>query len=240
MNTSQLQQQIAAARAYENLFVPALFRLWAPALADAAYVAPGVRALDVACGTGVVARELAVRVGASGSVAGLDLLPGMIEVAREIAPGIEWKQGAAESLPFPDESFDAVVSQFALMFFVDRGKSLREMLRVLRPGGGLAVAVWNAAEQMPAFAAEIALVERVAGPKAANALRAPFALGNRSEVEQLCRDAGLQAPMVTTHVGTACFPSLRVLIEADLRGWLPLMGVILEEEAIEDILRRAD
>jgi len=196
--------------------------------------------LDVACGTGILVRELAAQVGPSGSVAGLDLLPGMLEVAKRIAPNIEWKQGTAESLPFPDQSFDVVVSQFGLMFFPDRTRSLREMLRVLTPGGHLAVAVWDSLDNIPAIADEVAVLERVAGRAAADALRAPFVLGNRSELERLARDAGVAEPRVNTNPGTARFPSIRTLVEADLRGWLPVMGVMLEEETIQRVLEEAD
>lgn len=240
MTTPSMEEQIAAARAYEELFVPALFRQWAPLLAKAAHVSPGKRVLDVACGTGILARELAPQVGASGSVAGLDLMPGMLEVAKEIAPSIEWKQGTAGELPYPDQSFDAVVSQFGIMFFPDRTKSLREMLRVLIPGAHLAVAVWDSLSNIPAISDEVALLERVAGQAAADALRAPFVLGNKADLEQLARDAGVSAPMVSTSTGTARFPSIRSLVEADLRGWLPVMGVLLEEETIQRVLGEAD
>lgn len=240
MTTPLLKEQIAAAKAYEDLFVPALFRQWAPLLAKAAHISPGKRVLDVACGTGILARELAPQVGASGSVAGLDLMPGMLEVAKQIAPGLEWKQGTAEELPFPDQSFEAVVSQFGLMFFPDRTKSLREMLRVLSPGGHLAVAVWDSLSNIPAISDEVALLDRIAGQAAADALRAPFVLGNKADLEQLAHDAGVSTPLVNTSKGTARFPSIRSLVEADLRGWLPVMGVLLEEETIQRVLGEAE
>jgi ubiquinone/menaquinone biosynthesis C-methylase UbiE len=86
--------------------------------------------LDVACGTGILASEASARVGPNGYVAGVDPNPGMLAVAARIAPSIEWRKGTAELLPYPDQSFDAVVSQFGLMFFIDRHQALREMLRV--------------------------------------------------------------------------------------------------------------
>src|SRR5262245_6199314 len=106
-----------------------------PRLADAVRIRPGERVLDVACGTGVLARQAASRVGSEGSVAGVDPSPGMLAVAKRLAPAIAWRQGTAEALPFEDGSFDAVVSQFGMMFFADRGRAIREMLRVLIPGG---------------------------------------------------------------------------------------------------------
>jgi len=239
MAGSTLQVQIEAANAYEALFVPALFGQWAPTVADAARIQPGQRVLDVACGTGVLAREGASRAGSTGDVAGLDPSPGMLAVAKHLAPGVDWREGVAESLPFPDQAFDAVVSQFGLMFFNDRHQALREMLRVLAPGGRLAVAVWDSLANIPAYAAEVALLERIAGQRAADALRAPFVLGDRRELEALFREAGVGSVEIATHRGAARFPNIRSMVEADLRGWLPLIGVMLSEEQIQQILAEA-
>src|SRR5262245_44130093 len=118
------QSHIDAGNAYENLFVSSLFREWAPRMMEAAHVQQGQRVLDVACGTGVVAREAVSKVSREGSVVGLDANPGMLAVADSITPSVEWQQGIAESLPFPDESFDVVVCQFALMFFIDKVQAL--------------------------------------------------------------------------------------------------------------------
>lgn len=240
MDEPQLQAQIAAAKSYEEFFVPALFKQWPPLLAGAAKIESGHRVLDVACGTGILARELASRVGSAGSVTGLDVTPGMLEVARNLAPDINWRHGNADALPFPDQSYDRVVSQFGMMFFPDRVKSLREMLRVLTPGGRLAVAVWDSLESMPAYMEEVELLERIAGTPAANALLAPFVLGNKNDLLKMVQDAGVSSPEVKTHEGTADFPSLRSLVEADLRGWLPMMGVHLEEAMIQQILKEAE
>src|SRR5687768_7479791 len=100
MTTSVPQVVLDAANAYEALFVPTLFGRWAPIVADAAAIRPTDRVLDVACGTGILAREAAVRVGGAGRVSGVDLNAGMIAVARRIAPGIDWCEGNAEALPF--------------------------------------------------------------------------------------------------------------------------------------------
>lgn len=239
MSDSEIQSQIEAAGAYEALFVPALVGQFAPKVADAAGLVEGDRVLDVACGTGVLARETLKRVGASGCVTGIDALPGMIAVAQQIEPGVEWRQGKAESLPFSDESFDVVVSQFGLMF-MDRVQAISEMLRVLTSRGRLAVAVWNSLENIPAYAVGAELFERIGGQQAAHALRAPFVLGDGDELRQLFSDAGAYSIDVTTHSGTALFPSIRVMVEADLRGWLPVMGVNLSEVQIRQILDEAE
>lgn len=235
-----LEDQIAAAQAYQELHVPALFQQWAARVLDAVQVEPGHRVLDVACGTGVLAREAATRVGPAGFVAGVDPDPGMLAVAERLAPSVEWRQGAAESLPYPDRRFDAVVSQFGLMFFTDRRRALREMLRVSAPGGSLAVAVWDRLENSAAYPIEVELLERLAGSRAADALRAPFVLGDPSGLIRLFESAGVKSVAMETRHGTARFPSLRSMIEADLRGWLPVMGVVLEEQQIQRILAEAE
>lgn len=240
MTDPGLQAQIDSANAYEELFVPALFQEWAPRVVHAADLHRGDRVLDIACGTGVLARQAAARIGSNGSVTGLDCNAGMIEVAKRLAPEVVWRQGNAESLPFPDDSFDAVISQFGLMFFSDRTQALREMLRVLSPGGRLAVAVWNSIDNSPAYAAEVALLERVAGQEAADALRAPFALGDRVELERLFTDIGAEPVTITTQQGLAQFPTIASMVEADLRAWLPAVGVQLSEDQIQLILQEAE
>lgn len=240
MNEPSVQAQVDAANAYEALFVPALFGHWASRVVDAAHIQPGQRVLDVACGTGVLAREAASRVGSAGHVAGIDPSLGMVSVARQLAPTIEWQEGIAESLPFPDQSFEAVVSQFGLMFFADRRQAIHEMLRVLVPGGRLAVAIWDSLDHIPAYAAELPLLEQIAGWQAADALRAPFVLGNRKDLAKLFSEAGVASAQIATHQGTAQFPNIQTMVEADLRGWLPVMGVLLTEDQISRVLEAAE
>lgn len=233
------KQEIAAAEAYESLHVPALFRQWAPIMLDAAGIRSGDQVLDVACGTGVLAREVKTRFGDSCSVMGLDAGAGMLAVAEQLAPSIGWQQGMAESLPFDSSSFDGVLSQFGLMFFQDRRAAIGEMLRVLRPDGRLAVAVWDLLENSEAYPLEVELLERRAGREAADALRAPFVLGDKVELSSMFIGAGASSVEISTRHGTARFPSIRTMVEADLRGWLPVMGVVLSDDLIETILNDA-
>lgn len=240
MNGPVLEDQIAAAQAYEELHVPALFRRWTKRVLDLAKVAPGHRVLDVACGTGILAREAAARVGASGSAAAVDLAPGMVAFAKRVAPEIEWRQASAEALPYSDQTFDAVVSQFGLMFFSDRRRAIREMMRVLVPGGRLSVAVWDKLENSPAYEIEVNLLQTLAGQEAADAIRAPFVLGGDGILAMLFESAGVNSAVVTTQNGTARFPSIRAMVEADLKGWLPVVGVPLKEQQIHSILNAAE
>ncbi len=239
MSDASFDAQVKAARAYEALFVPALFGQWTPKVVEAARLVPGQKVLDVACGTGALARAVQPRMGSTGYVVGLDASAAMLAVAKELAPNVEWRQGMAESMPFPEESFDAVVSQFGLMFMV-RGQAVREMLRVLKPKGRLVVAVWDSLHNIPAYAAEVSLLERMAGSRAADALRAPFILGNPDDLATSFNDAGARWVTVDTARGMAQFPSIRVMVEADLRGWLPAMGVVLAENDIGRILEAAE
>lgn len=164
----------------------------------------------------------------------------MLAVAKELAPAVDWRRGAAETMPFADGLFDAVVCQFGLMFFTDRNRAIREMLRVTVPGGRMVLVVWDALDNIPAYAAEVALLERLAGTAAADALRAPFVLGNPQDLGALLMGAGAAPAVMSTQRGHARFPSIRVMVEADLRGWLPVMGVRLADETIDRILREAE
>jgi ubiquinone/menaquinone biosynthesis C-methylase UbiE len=208
-----------AAEVYEEFFVPALFQEWANRVADAAQVQPGQRVLDVACGTGVLAREISRRVGPSRSVVGLDSNEGMLAVARRKAPEIDWRLGKAEALPFEDGGFDGVLSQFGLMFFEDRTTAIKEMMRVLRPRGHLAVAVWHSINHSPGYAALLRLLQRLFGKKVANALRAPFMLGDTKVLSDLFSKAGVIGAKITTYEGVARFPSISAWINTDIKGW---------------------
>jgi SAM-dependent methyltransferase len=230
---------IAAARSYEQVLVPALFAEWPPRVIEAAAVGPGMRVLDVACGTGILAREAASQVGADGHVIGVDPGPGMLAVAQELAPDIDWREGIAEALPFDDDSFDAVVSQFGFMFFADKPQAAKEMLRVLKPGGRLAVAVWDTLDRNPAYADEVRLLEHLAGRPAADCVRAPFALGEPTALRAPFGVADIPVDIVT-HAGRGRFPTIATMLEADLRGWLPILGVELPESRIQEILEAAE
>ncbi|MGB7447710.1 MAG: class I SAM-dependent methyltransferase [Ornithinimicrobium sp.] len=238
--SSQSGPAIEAAWAYERLHVNALFRQWAEPVLAAAAVTTGDGVLDVACGTGVLARAALGLVGPRGSVTGLDIGSGMLTVAESIEPGVRWVEGEAGRLPFEGDEFDAVVSQFGLMFFPDPVLGIREMLRCTKPDGRVVVVVWDALERSQAYPIAVELVDRRAGSAAGEALRAPFAMGDIDELRRLFEDAGATTVSISTQSGTATFPSVRSMVEADLRGWLPVMGVFLSDALIESVLVEAE
>jgi len=159
--SQQGQWQVAgsAAEVYEKELVPAVFGPWAPLVIDLAHPQKGDRVIDVACGTGIVARMVANRVGPTGVVVGVDLNPGMLTVARAAWPTdshssapVQWHEASADKLPFPNASFNVAYCQLGLQFFTDRAAALREMHRVLGAGGRLALMVWRGIDESPGFA----------------------------------------------------------------------------------------
>lgn len=240
MDNQVPEEEIQAAEAYEKLHVPALFRQWSVQMLKVISPRPGFSILDVACGSGIFARQAAENLDDNGHIAGIDPAPGMLAVARRLAPSIDWRLGTAEMIPYSDCTFDSVVCQFGMMFFTDRSQALREFLRVLKPGGKVAVAVWDKLENTEAYPEVVELLKQLAGEPAADALKAPFVLGDKVELMELFISAGFDAVEIATHHGTARFPNIKTMVEADLRGWLPVMGVLLTEELIQEILKKTE
>ena len=208
----------SAAQVYERFFVPALFGQWPDQVLGIAGVTPGMRVLDVGCGTGVVSRAALDSVGASGAVTGLDLNPGMLDVARGQTTAVTWVQGGAEEMPFGDDGFDAVLSHFALMFFADRDAALGEMSRVAHKNAPVAVVTWAGLDTTPGYAAMVDLLDRLFGSARADALRAPFVLGT-AELLHDAVSAHLDDVDVRRLEGRARFESIDDWVHTDIRGW---------------------
>jgi ubiquinone/menaquinone biosynthesis C-methylase UbiE len=181
-----------AAQLYERYPVQYILGPWAPLLVDAAGLAAGEGALDVACGTGVVARVAAERVGPGGRVIGVDLNPGMIAVAGSLpAPvgvPIEWLQRSASDLLLPDACFDVVLCQQGLQFFPDKLVALREMRRVLADGGRLALSVWNSTGLYNTAVGEA--LARFVGDAAATKFYTSRQVPTKDELQALATEAG--------------------------------------------------
>jgi ubiquinone/menaquinone biosynthesis C-methylase UbiE len=162
-----------AARIYEKILVPAMFAPWANFLVKTVNVFPGQTVMDVACGTGSVARTAAVVSGADGAVAGYDHSASMLEIAkakRSVSGGatIDYHLASAENLPVADESCDVALCQQGLQFFENRTAALSEMRRALRPGGRVGIAVWAELSACPASAALGAAIRQACGDEVAD------------------------------------------------------------------------
>lgn len=217
----QWQVTGSAPEVYERELVPAIFGRWAPILIELAHPYLGDRVLDVACGTGIVARRVAERLGTTGTVVGIDLNPGMLNVAQAASPRdsrVRWQEASADKLPFQSQSFDIVYCQLGLQFFADRPAALREIRRVLTAEGKLALMVWRGINESPGFAALAASLERHIGQAPAAIVRAPFALSDADELAALVRTAGFRDVTIQQQVGMVRFSSVERFVSSYVAG----------------------
>jgi ubiquinone/menaquinone biosynthesis C-methylase UbiE len=219
-----------AAETYERALVPAVFAPWAPLVVELADPQPGERVLDIACGTGLIARLAAERVGRTGNVTGLDLNPGMLSFAATItspdpatsAP-IIWREASATNMPLPAAAFDVVYCQLGLQFFADRPAAMREMYRVLVPGGRLGLMVWQDIQYSPGFVALAAALARHVSTEAADVMRAPFGFAEAEQLRALAAAEGFRDIAIQSVAGTVRFPSVSRFVQDYVRG-SPLSG----------------
>ena len=206
MNQAQTENP---AETYERYFVPAMFLPWATLLLGHAAPKPGERILDIACGTGVVARLAAPMAGADGQVVALDINAAMLAVARALPPPggatISWQEGNAMALPFPDKAFDLVLCQHGLPFVPDQSIVVREMRRVLAPGGRALTVVLQALARHPVFES---LMESVARHLALplSAVMTPFALWDADKLTTLFSAEGFRTVEIRGTWTAALFP----------------------------------
>lgn len=183
------------AKNYERYFVPTIGTAWATALLEVAGLSRGERVLDVACGTGVVTRRASELVGPEGNVAGLDVNPAMLAVARSASPtSIEWHESSAESIPCPDASFDVVTCSLGLQFVSDRSAAMREIHRVLAAGGRVTIA--TVGPTPPVFEILAQALARHVKPEVAAFMRHVFSLHEHQELRDLAEGAGLRSVSV--------------------------------------------
>ena len=218
-----------AAEFYER-YVKFVMEPWVRRLVDVAVLQPAEHVLDVACGTGFVARLAAQRVGASGRVVGIDLNGSMIEAARatsdrDASTTIEWRVGDAAALPFEDGVFDAILCQQGFQFFPDRVQALREMRRVLRPSGRLAFTVWSAIGDTPYAAALAAALARHVSPDAGSMAQGPHALHDPVVLHNLVMSAGFRNVRVRPTIETTTLPLPEQFVPGHLAA-LPMAETI--------------
>ena len=211
---SGFQVSNSAAELYERYAVPYVLGPWAPELVELAALQPGDRVLDLACGTGVVARLAAAQVGSTGQVIGLDLNAGMLAVARALPPptgaAIAWTEGSAMAIDLADRSVDVVLCQQGLQFFPDRRTALREMHRVLVPGGRLVLSVWKSAG--PYNTAVGNALERHVDSDTAMKYRANRMVPGAEQLQRLLVEAGFGAVHVRSSRMTIALPPIEQFV----------------------------
>lgn len=217
--TAGWQLEQSAPEAYERYLVPAMFAPWAERLIDEVDLESDDRVLDVGCGTGIVARRVADRVGGAGTVVGLDINEKMLEVAETTAAEsrleVEWRHGDATDLPFSDGTFDVVLCQQALQFVTEPPTAFQEMHRVLSPGGRIAVSVWRPLEYNPGYVKLAKALERHVGDDAEAMMRSPFPEWNGDDLGTLARDAGFDKWSLTIEIGSMRYPSVEEFVRRE-------------------------
>jgi ubiquinone/menaquinone biosynthesis C-methylase UbiE len=217
--TFRWQMNTDGPETYEKYMVPIWMADWSDDLITAGGVGPGKRVLDVACGTGIVARKVARLVGPGGCIAGLDANEGMLRVARRCAEneqvtGIEWYKSDVTKMPFPDGAFDIVLCQQGLQFFPDKAAALREMARVLAPGGRLALGVWGRPEKSPHVPVICDVFTRYFGEESTTMFHVACSLSDQRVLHDLVRDVGFSGIHIQAGIKIARHPSLTEFIPA--------------------------
>ena len=215
---------------YERFFVPAIGAPLAADLIRLAALCPGERVLDVACGTGVVARLASQQVGDTGTVAGLDVNPGMLAVAHSATPPgipIEWHEASAEAMPFLDASFDVVLCQMGIQFMPDKQAALREMRRVLVRGGRLILNVPGPTPQLFTIMGET--LARHIGAEAAGFVDHVFSLHDTAEIQDLVRGAGFHDVSVESDTKSLRLPAPEEFLWQYVHS-TPLAGAVAQAD----------
>jgi len=207
---------------YEMNLVAPLFEPFARATLERVTPVPGESLLDIACGTGIVARLARPLVGPGARVVGVDLSPDMIAVAGRIEPSVEWRQGDAAALPLePGETFDVVVCQQGLQFVADRSAAAQCLARAVAPGGRVAVSTWQSLDHTPLFRELHQVAERHLGPMTDRR----HGFGDADALERLLRESGFGEVDVTTVTRTVRFTDGATFLRMNAMAQIGMSGV---------------
>jgi ubiquinone/menaquinone biosynthesis C-methylase UbiE len=205
---------------YDRCLGPFLFEPYADDLVARLPSEPGVRVLELACGTGIVTGRLRRALPAGRQLVATDLSPAMIAIARAKLAGedIHWRTADAIALPFKDAVFDAVICQFGFMFFPDPARGFSEARRVLRPGGTLLINVWSGLDENPAAGIAHAVLSRMFEDDPPQFLRVPFGSLDASTLRSLAELAGFASVAVHRVAVTGRADSARLVADGFAKG----------------------
>jgi len=233
----------SAAESYEKYLVPVIFVPWAENLLGRADLTPETRFLDVACGTGIVARMARERIGPNGRIVGADVNPDMLRVARQLSDGanIEWVQSDAADMPLEDDSFDVLTIQQGLQFFPDKPAALAECRRMLKPGGMAVMCMVATKEENPLISAQVAALEKKFGAQVSGAIRAVCGLSNADEIRDLFDGAGfsdveIQREALPLHHPDAVEFSAGFILATPAAGAIAALPEDEQAQIVKDIL----
>lgn len=218
----------SAAQAYEERMVPAFMGAWAMKALRYADLKAGESVLDAACGTGTGARAAAALVGSSGTVAGVDLDPAMIEVARRLSAGAatitQWHCASVLQMPLADAAFDACLCLQGLQFLPDRMAGLAEMRRVLKSTGRLVASTWTSLDGVPAYAALVKALD--CQTVDTTAARKAFSFGDPGALREAATAAGYRKVEIHTEDGFGRCPSVQVFVDTLAAGSTTLRSAL--------------
>jgi ubiquinone/menaquinone biosynthesis C-methylase UbiE len=244
--TSGWQLSGKAPESWERYLVGSAMESWARDLVHRAGLRPGDRVLDVACGSGIVARTANEHVRWNGKVTGVDINPGMLSVARQVTaytnPPIEFVEGNAVELPFKDNSFDKVFCQFSAQFFPDRVAAFRQMLRVTAPGGRAFVSTPRGINHNVVYKPFLASLEKHISKEAAEIFGSVFNVSDASMLRTPFEQAGWKDVHIEIRNDTIRYPSAKDFVRWEFESMpTPALWQKFGEtgEAIAEDLQRA-
>jgi ubiquinone/menaquinone biosynthesis C-methylase UbiE len=222
------------AETYEQFFGPAIFSPWARVLLDYAVAKPGERVLDLACGTGIVAQQVAPQLGAAGRVLGVDISPDMLAVASAKPRGdgapIKWRQGDACQLELDPDRFDLVLCQQGFQFFPDRDAAARGIRGVLADGGRAVLSVWCGLDRNPVFKALFEAEARHLG-EPIDKLAVPFSVADGETLRDVFGQAGFTDISIDTETRDVSFASTERFFELTILAGAAVIPALAEQDA---------